>query len=97
MIEARLKKIHIFLFVFAIFIFNILPVYSMAADQKTSIEVRSMMLTNENVPIIIILKEKAQFQSFSKENMVSELKSRSLSSQNDIGKLLEEEKTGKSR
>ncbi|PWB51956.1 MAG: hypothetical protein C3F06_09220 [Candidatus Methanoperedenaceae archaeon] len=91
--ECRLKKIHIhiFLFVFAIFIFNILPVNSMAADQKTSIDVRSMMLANENVPIIIILKEKAQ--SLSKENMVSELKSRSFSSQNDIGKLLEEEKT----
>ena len=93
--ECRLKKIniHIFLFVLAIFLLNILPVNSMAADQKTSIEVRSMMLSNESVPIIIILKEKAQFQSFSKENLVSGLKSRSLSSQNDIGKLLDEEKT----
>ena len=93
--ECRLKKIniYIFLFILAIFLLNILPVNSMPADQKTSIDVRSMMLSKESVPIIIILKEKAQFQSFSKENMVSELKSRSSSSQNDIGKLLDEEKT----
>lgn len=94
----QMKKINdfIFTFIFLIFFLSILSINSKASSGITSTDVKSRMLTNENVPIIIILKEKAQFQSLSKENAVSALKSHASSSQNELRTLLhKEEKRGK--
>ena len=90
-----MKKINIFIIIFIslIFFLSILSINSKASSDKISMDVKSRMLTNENVPIIIILNEKIWYQPLTKENAATMLKVHASISQNELGTLLNKEKT----
>jgi len=84
---SNLIKLLIFVVVLNVLLFN-----TEAASDKTSINVKSLMLKGGEIPIIVIMKEQASLNALSKENIVPLLKRYSTNSQNNIVILLNEEK-----
>jgi PGF-pre-PGF domain-containing protein len=87
------KSILAIVLVLLLFISGIFLVNTRAASDKTSMDVKSRMSKSENVPVIIILKDPLSIKTFSKENAVSELKSRASTSQQLLADLLKEQKS----
>ena len=88
----KTNKIIIVTIVSLIFFSSVLLTNVNAVSDKTSKEVKSRMLTNEKIPIIVMLKDKSSFQTLSKENGISVSKDISENSQHNIAFLLNDEK-----
>ncbi len=86
-LSKSIPAIVLLLFLFAIFSAN-----TQAANDKTSMDVKSRMSKGENVQVIIVLKNQPSFKTLSKENAVSTLKSHASTSQKALSDLLDEEK-----
>jgi len=71
---------------------SILLINTEAAFDKTSPEVKSLMLKGEKVPIIVIMKDQPSFNALSGENAVPVLKRNAKNSQHSIAVLLDKEK-----
>lgn len=84
---SNLKK----LIIIAVMI-GVLLVNTEAASDKTSINVKSLMLKGEEIPIIVIMKDQASLNALSKENVVPLLKKHSANRQQNIAILLNDEK-----
>ncbi len=85
--NKSILAIVLLLFLFAIFSAN-----TQAANDKTSMDVKSRISGGGNVPVIIVLKDQPSFKTVSKENTVSTLKSHASTSQKALSDLLDEEK-----
>ena len=73
-------------------VISVLLVNTEATSDKTSPEVKSLMLKGGKVPIIVIMKDQPSFKMPSTENAVPALKRHATNSQHNITVLLDEEK-----
>lgn len=88
----KINKITIITIVCIIFFSSVLSTNVIAGSDKTSMEVKSRMLTDEKIPIIVILKDVSSFKTHLKENGVYVLKNKTASTQHNIAVLLNGEK-----
>lgn len=73
-------------------VISILLVNTEAASNKTSPEVKTLMLRGGNVPIIVMLKDRPYINDLSARNVVPLLKEHATNSQKSIYSLISEEK-----
>lgn len=92
-LPVRKNKIVLFVLAFIILssFSDIFLAKTEAKGDKTTADVKSLMLKNQNVSVIITLKDKPSFRSLSKDTVIS-MKERVLASQQKLSDLLKEEK-----
>lgn len=83
----------IFMLVLLLFFSSTFLINTEAASDKITMDVKQRMLKDEQVPVIILLKDKPSFKTMSKDNAVASLKSQASNSQKSLAALLNEEKS----
>ncbi len=91
----RKNKIALFVLGFLVLFFfsGVFLVKTEAKGDKTTADVKSLMLKNQNVPVIITLKDKPSLKSFSKRDAATLMKERASTSQQELSDILDHEKS----